>query len=396
MDNLSICNRVQRNSNDGQVWGIDIGGANIKLCRSDGASVSAVFPMWTDHERIGSVVLELLNKLHDDNEKLNCSVNTSWSQKSMMAVTMTGELADCFFTRREGVEKILDGLTCAIPSEQCRVYAVGGQWLSVAGAKQSAWDVAASNWHALANWLLNCNEFKFDQFQAIIDIGSTTIDIIPIVAGKIGTSAKTDRERMQLGQLIYTGLERTPIHAVLSHFEVEGAPCPVMAERFATVLDAHLILRTVAEEPNNCDTADGRPRTRQTALARLARMIGEDSESLAESVIVDLAEQVLLCQVSQIAAALTRNLPTRTGVDQQTSVAEELTRIVVSGHGRPLIERLRIRPEFGSVQFVMLDDIVGPIASRCAPALAVAQLWEGWERRNSSGFVERTLPRKEP
>jgi uncharacterized hydantoinase/oxoprolinase family protein len=185
---------------------------------------------------------------------------------------------------------------------------------------------------------------------------------------------------MQLGQLVYSGLERTPIHAMLSHFDVEGSPCPVMAERFATVLDAHLILRTVAEEPNNCDTADGRPRTRQTALARLARMIGEDSESLAESVIVDLAEQVLQHQVIQIADALKRNLPTRSGVDQQKAEFD-MTKIVVSGHGRPLIDRLRSRPDFRSVDFMMLDEIVGPIASRCAPALAVAQLWEARESR---------------
>jgi probable H4MPT-linked C1 transfer pathway protein len=293
-----------------------------------------------------------------------------------MAVTMTGELADCFFSRRDGVVCILDGLTSEIPAHQCRVYAVGGGWRSVQQAKRAAWEVAASNWYALASWLVGLEQVQLQNCQSIIDIGSTTVDIIPIQGNHLATAAKTDRQRMQLGQLVYTGMERTPIHAVVRHLYVDGQACPVMAERFSTILDAHLILGSVGEEPQNLDTADGRPRTRNAALARLARMVGEDSESLSESIIENLAEQVLEAQCQQVAEALARNLALPNSLDEN-----QVRSVVVSGHGRPLIGRLSRRPEFKDVQFVMLDEMIGSVASRCAPALAVAQLWQqqsGW------------------
>lgn len=350
------------------VWGIDIGGANLKLCRLDGHSAAVSFPMWTDHQRLGSAVRDLLDQCG------NCSTDRSlsgqcWTSESVMAVTMTGELADCFFSRREGVSCILDGLTGQIPSHQCRVYTVEGDWLSVDQAKNDPWRVAASNWHALASWLLHDPQLPQFECQAIIDIGSTTVDIIPILENRIATTAKTDRQRMQLGQLVYTGMERTPIHAIVQRFDVEGEWCPVMAERFSTVHDAYLIVGASEEQPDNFDTADGRPRTRLAARARLARMVGEDSESLSETIIVKLAQQVLEAQVRQVAEALQRNLP------ELSSRSASARRIIVSGHGRPLIERLRQRAEFSDLLFEMLDDLIGAAASRCAPALAVAQLW---------------------
>jgi (4-(4-[2-(gamma-L-glutamylamino)ethyl]phenoxymethyl)furan-2-yl)methanamine synthase len=358
------------------VWGIDIGGANIKLCRSDGHSLAVPFPMWTDHARLGSVVHDLLRQLENSRSECNLT-RKNWSAESVMAVTMTGELADCFFSRREGVACILNGLTCAIPAEQCRIYAVGGDWLSIEQAKLAPWDVAASNWYALASWLVGFEQLRLREYHTIVDIGSTTVDIIPIKANHIGTDAKTDRQRMQLGQLVYTGMERTPIHAVVQQLIVDGEPCPVMAERFSTVVDAHLILGTADEQPDNLDTADGRPRTRRAAMARLARMVGEDSETLSQETIENLAEQVLDAQCQQVTVALTRNLPARSNHDDSRA-----PNVIVTGHGRPLIDRLRQTSEFADVHFTMLDDLIGPTASRCAPALAVAQLWQQQAERS--------------
>ncbi len=156
-----------------------------------------------------------------------------------------------------------------------------------------------------------------------------------------------------------------------------------MAERFATSVDVHLVLRTA--KTDNCDTADGRPRTRVCALARLARMVGEDSETLSEAAIVSLAQQILDAQASQVAKALARNLqaePARVvvAIESNEHTSFQLTSlgktVFVTGHGRPLVDRLRTRPELKGVQFEMLEDRVNSAASRCAPALAVAQLWQ--------------------
>lgn len=341
------------------VFGIDIGGANIKLSRADGDSVAASFPMWTDFRRLGNTVAELLSHL-----------GTSFLGDDIMAVTMTGELADCFFSRREGVAAILDGLTSVIPESQCKVYAVGGQWLSVHEAKSAAWDVAASNWHALVSWLLTQSNWDVHSHDVVLDIGSTTVDIIPIAAGQIATAAKTDRQRMQLGQLVYSGMERTPVHAIVQDLVVDGQTCPVMAERFATIIDVHLVLGTLAEQPTNSDTADGRPRTRRCALARLARMVGEDSESLSESEIALLAQQVLDAQTNQVARALARNLY------ESSSSNDGPKRVFVTGHGKALVDSLKKHSQLAKVEFTMLESLLTAAAARCAPALAVAQLWQ--------------------
>ncbi len=346
------------------VIGIDIGGANIKISCVDGVSASQQFPMWTDYHRLGSAIKELLDVL-----------GTGFRETTCLAITMTGEMADCFNSRREGVAAILDGVTSVIPDDQIAVYAVGGKWLTIEQAKLNPWQVAASNWHALVSWLLLQQDWHLDQCNVVLDIGSTTVDIIPVRDRKIATEAKTDRERMQLGQLVYTGMERTAIHAIVQELQVKGQSCPVVAEKFATSLDAHLILGNTTEAPQNCDTADGKPRTRHYALARMARMVGEDTETIGESEVISLANQVLDAQVDQISKALLRNLPSSSPSMSVGTQAPFSRSVFVSGHGRPLLSLLRKRAALADVQWRMLDELVTPLASRCAPALAVAQLY---------------------
>jgi (4-(4-[2-(gamma-L-glutamylamino)ethyl]phenoxymethyl)furan-2-yl)methanamine synthase len=333
------------------IFGIDIGGANIKLSHCQGGSRSLAFPMWTEYRRLGAAIAQLLAEFEPH-----------WDQQSCLAITMTGELADCFESRRAGVAAILDEVARALPPSHCHVYSVDGNFVSMDRAKQAAWRVAASNWHALANWLLLEHPQLVQQCQLIMDIGSTTVDIIPISQGCISTAAKTDRERLQLGQLVYTGMERTPIHAIVREVVIEGQVCPLMAERFATIMDVHLILGTLAAEPDNCDTADGRPRTRQWALSRLARMIGEDAETLAEQTIIDIASQVLQAQAVQVCVALAKN------ISQNAANGK----VLVTGHGWPLVQHLQTFSELQTLQFV--QPFLGE-TSRCAPALAVARLW---------------------
>ncbi|MBX3422623.1 MAG: hypothetical protein KF752_13805 [Pirellulaceae bacterium] len=367
MTRTSPANSTNSQPLRGAVWGIDIGGANVKLFAADGQCVAAPCALWLEPERLNSTIRQLM-----------ATSMQPWSNQSIMAVTMTGELADCFASRREGVYRILDCLSAVVPAPQCRIYAVGGQWYSIQQACSQPWDVAASNWHALAAWCLQESAWGSDEWSTIVDIGSTTVDIIPLAHRQIATAARTDRQRMQLGQLVYTGMQRTPIHAIVGQLDIEGRSCPVMAERFATIDDVNLILGAAQQDSNDCDTADGRPRTRTYALARLARMVGEDTETLAEPTIVSLATQIAAAQARQVGQALIRNLSTtELGSNSQLPFdAPVRPQVLVSGHGRPLIERLKNMTELEPVRFVYLDQFVSPAAARCAPALAVAALWK--------------------
>lgn len=348
-------------------WGIDIGGANIKLSGPSGFCQSVPFAMWNDYRRLSETVQRMIYALSES------SPFDVWSGGSVLAVTMTGELADCFESRREGVIHILEQLERFVPQNRCPVYSVDGKWLRSDEAKCEPWRVAASNWHALASWCLRLRQLETRQISAVVDIGSTTVDIVPVDAGRILTRARTDRQRMRLGQLVYTGMERTPIHAIARVLRVDGELTPLMAERFATISDANLVLGCAAEEVANCDTADGRPRTRKYALARLARMVGEDAETLSEAAIIELAMQVCLAQAKQVARALLRNL--QHALDASGRVAgRPAFRVLVSGHGKAIIDRLRLFRRFRNVHFEYLEDFIGQNAARCAPALAVSQL----------------------
>ncbi|MCA9182414.1 MAG: hypothetical protein KDA51_13205, partial [Planctomycetales bacterium] len=284
-----------------RVLGIDIGGAHIKLANSVGQSAAWYFPMW-------SAADELANSLR---QGIECFSKDTRSTYSHIAVTMTGEMADCFATRAAGVEFILQQVASALTTVELHVYSVDGSWLTPQSACQRPWDVAASNWHALAEWIVRYVVADCDNLRLVLDIGSTTVDVIPIIGRRIATTARCDSERLRMRQLVYTGVGRTPIAAILTSATLDGVHWPLVAERFATSDDAYVALGIVPAAdlmwpdapPSDCsmwpdappseslprrlgrygsdaDTADGRPRTVSAARARLARMLGEDCERL--------------------------------------------------------------------------------------------------------------------
>ncbi|HSG72948.1 MAG TPA: hypothetical protein VLA12_21220, partial [Planctomycetaceae bacterium] len=75
------------------VIGLDIGGANLKLAHSDGICLTRPFPLWKQPDLLPDALGQLLQEL---------------PPADTLAVTMTGELADCFTTKREGVRHILN------------------------------------------------------------------------------------------------------------------------------------------------------------------------------------------------------------------------------------------------------------------------------------------------
>ena len=94
---------------------------------------------------------------------------------------------------------------------------------------------------------------------------------MPLLDGLPVAQGRTDPERLRCRELVYTGVRRTPLCALLGS---DGA-----AELFATTLDVYLILGWIAEDPADHNTADGRPATKAAAEARLARMICADLET---------------------------------------------------------------------------------------------------------------------
>jgi probable H4MPT-linked C1 transfer pathway protein len=326
------------------VLGLDVGGANLKAAHTHGAARSRPYALWKDPGGLADALRGLIAEMPG---------------AGLLAVTMTGELCDCFTSKREGVAAILDAVEEAAGRTPVRVFGTDGRFLDLTSARQSPLLVAAANWMALA---LYAADPLPDGPAVLIDVGSTTTDIIPLEDGRPVPHAATDPQRLACGELVYTGVRRTPVCAVLDR-------CPsgagLAAELFATALDAYLILGMIAEDAADRNTADGRPATRAAAHARMARMMCADLETSTEEQRRRLAEAVLKSQCSKIDWGL--NLALREFPPPHTAV--------LAGEGAFLARRVLDHIEWGRrCKQVDLERVLGPETSRAACAHAVAVL----------------------
>jgi probable H4MPT-linked C1 transfer pathway protein len=285
---------------------VDIGGANTKAAWHDGTTVSRPFEIWRDPDGLVAVLREL-------------------GTADAVAITMTAELSDAFRTKREGVEFVLDAAEEAFGDPH--VLTIAGELISVVEARARPWDVAAANWVATA--LAVADEHPD---ALLIDVGSTTADVIPIAAGRIAASGKNDLERLQAGELVYTGALRTNLAAIAPRVPVRGDWCPVASELFAISADVHLVLGHL--ESYDCPTPDGRPATVEFARERIARLVCSDVEQLDEAEIDAIAAYLHGEQVRQIAEAAGRQsevpvVAAGTGAFLAREVAARLGRAVV-------------------------------------------------------------------
>lgn len=333
--------------------GLDIGGANLKAAHTHGWTRARFFPMWREASQLARELAKLID---------------SAPAFDGVALTMTGELADCFATRAEGVAIILEQVTRLLPASMVRVYCVDGGWRSPSQAAREPWLAAASNWHALSQWASRWIE---QPLGVVIDIGSTTIDIIPVDRSGVATQSRTDSERMRRSELLYTGIERSNLAGVIRTAPLFGRRCPVMNELFATTRDVYLWLGKLPGDPDDCDTADGRPANRESARYRLARVVGEDGSTLADADISAIAEHVFRRQAEVLARAIGK-VSYRLDRQRGEECFSHKTAIL-SGHGDFLAQAAlqRIEP---FAHTIAVGSILGGDLSRSAPAFAVASL----------------------
>jgi probable H4MPT-linked C1 transfer pathway protein len=332
--------------------GLDIGGANIKVADGHGFAESHHFALWLAPERLA--------------ETLRAAIALA-PRADHLAVTMTGELADCFSNKVEGVEHIVRAIVEAADGRHTRIYLTNGRLVAPPIALRQPLLAAASNWHALASF---AGRFVQQGTALLVDIGSTTCDLIPLVDGTPRPMGATDVERLASGELVYTGVERSPICALVSEATWRGQTLPVAQELFATAWDAYLTLGDLAEEPRSLHTADGRPATRQAAHARLARTICADADEFSVEDVRLLSEIVAEAQLKLVHHALvkvlSRSLTPPSGV-------------IVSGQGEFLARRALVRIKMPA-PVISLTSQLDPAVSRAATAHAVAVLAEEGSR----------------
>lgn len=329
-----------------EVLGLDIGGANIKAATTTGLSCTLPFPLWKQSDKLTGALHEILIRL---------------PHQGPIALTMTGELCDCFPTRSAGVRHILLAAQNVFREQPVFVWRNDGKWASINHSLEDPLPVASANWLASANY---ATRYAGEEPGCFFDLGSTTFDLIAIAHGKPQTRSRTDLDRLKQGELVYVGCSRTPVCHLLQEYELDGRPVSLAAEWFATLDDARLVLEQSKEDESDRETADGQPRTSRHAAIRLARMLCSDVEELGRDSVIDLAQAIV--------AAFRANL--HRSIERFFSAQSPLQSIILAGSGEGyLAEALAsFSNRFGTV--ISMTGKLGPDLSTALAAYAVATL----------------------
>lgn len=335
------------------VIGWDVGGAHLKAARAeDGRIVEAIqvaSPLRLGLERLAQAFAEA--KAHIGAAHLH-------------AVTMTGELADTFSSRAEGVGKLAALTARELAPAEVLLYAGRAGFIAPQDAPRHIEDIASANWFATAALAA-----RVVRTALCVDVGSTTTDLVPVVDGTVAARGYTDAERLATGELVYTGLVRSFVMAVAARAPFAGRWSPLINENFATMADVHRILGHLPDGVDQMATADGREKTVEASRARLARMVGCDAGDAGETAWRMLAQWFAERQIRSImdgamlvlsSAAMPADAP-----------------VLGAGIGDLLVQEVARRLGRRHLSFDTALDVVPHVrarASHCAPAAALAVL----------------------
>lgn len=325
---------------------LDVGGANLKLALVDGPARSLPFALWKDPGGLPDALRAAADGLVVPRDLL---------------LTMTAELCDCYRTKREGVLAVLAAVEAAFPGRDPRVWGTDGRFHAPAEIRADPLLAAAANWLALAE---AAARWVAPGRGLLVDLGSTTTDLVPLRDGAAVPIGRTDTARLQTGELVYAGVRRTPVAALAAALPFRGVQTGLAAELFATTLDVYLTLGEIAGAPDDRETADGRPATAEAARDRLARMVGGDRESVSADdarSLAQAADSVLLARLVEAAR-------------QAAGPLEGVPEVVVTSGSGEFLGRRLARAAFPGARPMSLADRWGPAGSAAACARALLEL----------------------
>lgn len=336
------------------ITGLDLGGAHLKA-----AQVSATGQV-TAALQLPCALWQGLDRL----ERALAEAAAGLAPPTRVAVTMTGELVDLFPGRSDGVARLLTTLRTTWPGCELAVWAGRRGFVALADAAHCSAEIASANWLATATLAA-----RRAGDGLLVDIGSTTTDLLALAGGAVHAAGHTDRERLATGELVYLGLTRTPVMALAAEAPFAGRPVALMNELFATSADLWRLLDLLPEAADQHPAADGGAKTAAASARRLARMIGADLSDASAADWVRLAAVLARRQQRRLEDALALQL--------SRGLLPETAPLIGAGCGRFLVERLAAAEGRPYRDFAALLDATGPAAAwaaTCAPAVAVALL----------------------
>jgi probable H4MPT-linked C1 transfer pathway protein len=348
------------------ILGWDIGGAHVKAALLDpGGRLQSVVqlpcPLWQGLDHLQRTCTALLDGLPDHLRETPLR----------HAITMTGEMADLFPDRASGVAAIVASLNETLTKRRSEdslcFYAGAAGFVDATSSGNHAAQIASANWLATASFLAGaCND------GVLVDIGSTTTDLIPFAGGTVLSQATSDAERLTGGELVYAGIVRTPLMAMACRVPFAGVWRSTMNEHFASTADLFRVLGDLDESTDAWPTADNGPKTADGSARRLLRMVGEDLSTATRRPARQLASwyRQRLLQMLEESLALALSC---------VDVAEQAPLIGV-GIGRFLVAELapRMRRPWLSGDQLLCPEVADADlckwAVNCGPCVAVARL----------------------
>lgn len=342
------------------VIGWDVGGAHVKAARCEGGAVVDVVQwpcaLWQGLDKLDAVLDAALERWPD-------------FAHAAHAVTMTGEMADCFAHREDGVARIAARLAGRLPAPR---FFAGDGWCTAAECGPRWQAVASANWLATAR---HAAAALAPEAGLLVDIGSTTTDLIAFGGGRVASPSRRDVDRLASGELVYHGVVRTPLCALARRIPWRGRPLNVMNEFFATTADLYRLSGELDPAHDQYPAADGGAKDTAGSRARLARMIGLDARDASDAEWDEFARAWRAEQAAELRGQLVR-----------VAAAQGLPRdavAVAAGCGSFLVAEIvppgwRVRPYVGAVAEVSARAAPGAVAwaQVAAPAVAVAALVE--------------------
>ncbi len=335
------------------VIGWDIGGAHLKAARAeDGQIVDVVqvpCPLWLGLDRLDDALAAVTKRL---------------GAADCHAATMTGELADVFADRADGVATLAATAARHLHPASLLIYGGRAGLLPASAAANHVDDIASANWHASASLAA-----QWAGDALFVDMGSTTTDIVPLCNGQVCAAGYTDAERLGCGELVYTGLTRGFVMALCRNAPLAGTWTAIAGEYFADTADVYRILGELPDGADQLPAADHREKTVPASIARLARMVGRDATHASAAAWNDLAAWFAEMQL--------RHITDGAYLVQSRITLPRDAPVIGAGIGRHVIARLAGRM---GRRYADFSDLAPPgTASRdwlghCAPAVAVALL----------------------
>lgn len=340
-----------------KIAGFDIGGANTDVAVVDfdeSGNINEVetdcmyLPMWMKNEELKDALKDLLGSRGDEIDAVG--------------VSMTAELVDDYKTKKEGVidiaQKSADSFNVPVG------FAGLDGIMEISQVIEDPMKVAAANWIATAPLAA-----KINPNCILIDIGSTTTDIIPIKNGKECAEGRSDLERLKTGELVYSGTLRTNVAALVEKVPLDGTMLRVASELFAVTADVQIVLENINMEEYTCDTMDGAGKSLEDCMRRISRVVCGDMEILTPDEITKIADYIYSVQVKKISEALL-----------EVSKRNNISNVVTTGLGMEVIGARAC--ETAGLNYMGMDKILKKEDCIVAPAVGTAILMEEFLRNN--------------